>query len=531
VPAGDDQRYLRSNVILEPLVDRFYAWFHTVAPLSAALNLAFVQIPLLESYARAPKVHVSANANPSLRGGYFVNLPEAEVPRVQSLIESIKSERAGMLELAAAIAESADLVLKNATGYDVSPLYQMLPAPLNGMVGIAYDTNNQPSVSFIEAHAYASPFYDEGRQSVQLSLDTGTERPFILSTPRLPGADKLDLEIPFRHPGIEALAKARIAPTSKANLCEALEIDDDDAGVLEMLLADRPAENPDRYIDSGGRIRYFGHACLLLQTPQVSLVTDPLISTHGRPGDHYTLDDLPDFIDFVLITHGHQDHVVLETLLQLRGRVGTVVVPRSSRGNLADPSIGLYLRHVGLPVTEVDDYDEISFPGGRVTATPFLGEHADLDIRAKATYWVGLAGKSVFIGADSSGVDEALYRHMRRHLGTADIAFLGMECDGAPLTWLYQGLLTRPVSKRMSDSRKLSGSNASQASVIATELGAGEVYIYAMGEEAWQGHIMATSYDRETSYQFKQIDEFMGWCKQRNLYAEHLFNTREWRWR
>jgi hypothetical protein len=38
----------------------------------------------------------------------------------------------------------------------------------------------------------------------------------------------------------------------------------------------------------------------------------------------------------------------------------------------------------GLPVVEVDDFSEVEFPGGKVVA-PFLGEHADLDIRAKTT--------------------------------------------------------------------------------------------------------------------------------------------------
>ncbi len=56
-------------------------------------------------------------------------------------------------------------------------------------------------------------------------------------------------------------------------------------------------------------------------------------------------------------------------------------------------------------MVEVDDFSEVAFPGGTVTATPFLGEHADLDVRAKSTYCVRLAGRMVFVGADSSGID------------------------------------------------------------------------------------------------------------------------------
>jgi L-ascorbate metabolism protein UlaG (beta-lactamase superfamily) len=259
-------------------------------------------------------------------------------------------------------------------------------------------------------------------------------------------------------------------------------------------------------------------------------VTDPWVSSDAAATGRFTYRDLPDYLDLVLITHGHQDHIVLETLLQLRGRVGAVVVPRSSRGSLADPSVALYLSHLGLPVVEVDDFSGVEFPGGKVTATPFLGEHADLDIRAKSTYCIQFAGRTVFVGADSSGISPGLYRHIRAHVGQVDMAFLGMECAGAPLTWLYGGLLTQPVTKRMSDSRTLSGSNAVQASAIMTELGAREAYVYAMGEEAWLvSHIMATSYN-EDSYQLKQVDEFMAWCAANGIKSRHLYGQHEWRW-
>jgi L-ascorbate metabolism protein UlaG (beta-lactamase superfamily) len=527
--SSNEPRFLRSNMIIEPLVDRFYAWLHIVAPVQAAMNLATVQVPLLESYLHSPKVHTAASKNPALRGGYFIGVEEERSMEVSALLDTIKRDRADMLGFAAAVAEAEEMLRQSATGFDLTPLYPKLPAVLNGLVELAYDTNNQPSMHYFEPLLYKSPIFDVRRQSVQLSLDDGVERPFILSTPRLPGPRVIDLPLTFSHPGLDELFKARTQATTAAHLREALELDDAQAAQLELLLSAEPSLAPDRHITRGGRIRYFGHACLVIQAPEAAIVTDPFISTDNSAGDRYTLDDLPDHIDLALITHGHQDHIVLETLLQLRPRLDAVVVPRSSRGNLCDPSIALYLRSLGFSVVEVDDFDEVPVPGGRVVATPFLGEHSDLDIRAKSTYVVQLAGSSVFVGADSSGIDPALYRYIRGHLGKVDLAFVGMECDGAPLTWLYQGLLTRPVTKKMSDSRKLSGSNAEQAAAIMTELGADEAYVYAMGEESWQGHVMATTYNEDT-YQIKQINQFLGWCVEHGITSEHLLNKREWTW-
>src|SRR3954463_14509344 len=140
---SEEPVYLRSNAIVEPLVDRFYAWLHIFAPVQAAMNLANLQVPLLESYLQNPQVHVTASSNPALRGGYFVNIEEARSMEVAALLDGIKRDRADMLDFAAAISQADDLLRQSATGFDLTPLYPKLPPALNGLVELAYDTSNQ----------------------------------------------------------------------------------------------------------------------------------------------------------------------------------------------------------------------------------------------------------------------------------------------------------------------------------------------------------------------------------------------------
>lgn len=522
--------YLRPDVRVEALVNSFTAWLHTLAPVPAAMNLARVQLPMLDSFLRQPDVHAAAVANPRMKGGYFVDVPKTRLEEVRDLRDRIAGAEKPRLELSAAVEAAEKLLREQATGHDLTPLYGLLPAALHGVVELTYDLNHAPGLRFLEPVMYRGEARREDRQSIDLSLDDGSEPPFILSTPRLPAPGHLQLPLPLSHGAIDELFALQDKPRPFDQILESLEIGTGaEIRELRTLLTDQPSAAEDRHIDSGGRIRYFGHACLLLQTPNTAILVDALLSSHHAACDRYTYADLPDRIDYCLITHGHQDHVVLETLLHIRHRIGTVIVPRNGGGHREDPSLRLCLQSAGFTVREVDDYDEIAFDGGAIVATPFLGEHCDLDIRAKSTYWIRLAGKCVFVGADSSGLDRDHYRRIRENIGPVDIAFLGMECDGAPLNWLYSHLFTQPVPRSISVTRKLSGSNAAQALGIVQELGAGEAYVYAMGLEEWLQHIMATSYTPE-SYQLLQVAEFINSCREHDVRAELLLRRKELRW-
>ena len=190
-----------------------------------------------------------------------------------------------MLRFAAAVAEAEEIVRDSATGFDLTPLYPKLPAELSGLVELAYDTSNQPSMRFIEPLVYESSVYTEDRQSVQLSLETGIERPFILSTPRLrlarragPAGSRSGIR------GWRSCSRARLQATTPGRLREALELDDEQAARLGGLLTAEPDLAGDRHIDGGGRIRYFGHACLVLQTPEARDRHRP-VDQRGHRGD------------------------------------------------------------------------------------------------------------------------------------------------------------------------------------------------------------------------------------------------------
>jgi L-ascorbate metabolism protein UlaG (beta-lactamase superfamily) len=527
---SDDILFAKPNLIVEGLVDQFYGWLHLVPPAPAAMNLANLHLSMLDSYVQQPQVHAAAVANPKMKGGFFVNYGGKRTEEIRGLRDRIVSGSAALVELAAAIKQTDELLRAQATGYELTGLYQQVPAALRGFIELAYDINHHPSMRFLEPLLYRSRYHREERQSIDLSLDDGTERPFIISTPRLPAPGHVQLPLPLRHPGIDRLFAARLTPQPFSRIREALEIDDDgDAQTLRTFLTEEPTIPDDRHVSTGARIRYFGHACLVLQSPTASIIVDPFINANHAAGDHYTYVDLPDRFDYVLITHGHQDHAVLESLLQLRGRADVVVVPKNGGGQLQDPSLRLYLEHMGFAVREVDDFDRLPLDGGEIIACPFLGEHSDLDIRAKSTYWIRIGGRAVFVDADSSGIEPELYGRVRDAVGPTDIAFLGMECDGAPLTWLYGALFTQPVSRKMSITRKLSGSNAEQAMGIVEKLGVNEAYVYAMGEEEWVQHIMATSYTPQ-SYQLKQVAEFLEACTARGVKGEHLLVQKELRW-
>ena len=520
--------YLKQNVQVDPLFNQWYAWTYLVSPATAAMYIANLHIKIMQSFIASPEAHVAALKNPAMLGGPFVNYGPNRVGDVKALLARTVEEQTLMLSLAGAIKALDETLDREADGSSLEALYPKIPDLLKGYVELVYDLNNRPSIRFIEGLFYQSPFYNSASQSIALSLIEKDERSFVLSTPRLDDAGGVRLDLPFAHEGANELFKTKRKPRPLGELKEILSVKDEADDLFASFFTEEEPPAAPEYTEDSVRIRYFGHACLLIEADGCSLLTDPVISYKYDNGiRRYTFADLPEQIDYVLLTHNHQDHVMFETLLQLRHKIRNVVVPKNNNIGLADPSLKLILRNLGFRnIIELDEVETLEIEQGSIMGLPFFGEHADVNIRSKMAYLIRLKGRSMMCVADSNNIEPKLYDHLHDLIGDVDLLFIGMECAGAPMSWLYGPLLTRPLARRHDQSRRFDGSDCEKGMGIVNRFNFKQVYVYAMGMEPWLTHITSIVYTKD-AHQIVESDRLVEECLRRGLVSERLYGQKE----
>jgi L-ascorbate metabolism protein UlaG (beta-lactamase superfamily) len=523
--------YLKPAIKAEPLIWQWYAWPYLIPPLSAACNIVERHLKIMQSYVQNPQIHAQAVKDPKLLGGPFIDLEGQKIDEIKELINQTKQDCDELISLNHSFKELDRALQTESQGDSLEAHYKRIPTFLKGLVELVYDLNSNPSIRLIEPLFYKK-YYSSNHQRVALSDTTSDFRKFVLSTPRLDQEGEVYLDVPFSDSRLDQLFKMREEPQNLNTILELFNIHNSKESLFRSFFTTTPPILPNdrNYQQEGIRLRYLGHACMLVQAKTVSILFDPVISYPIQTQDiqRYTLADLPDYIDYVIITHNHQDHLMFETLLQIRHKIGHIVFPANHGGSLADPSIKLILQHTGFTsLIELREFDTISLGDGEIMALPFLGEHSDLNIQSKLSYCLNLKGKRFLFAADSNNVDSTLYEHIFDHTGPLDMLFLGMECDGAPLTWLYGPLLSNPLRRSHDRNRTLSGSNFEKAWKLTEQSNCKHAYVYAMGQEPWLNYVMALKYT-EDSPQILESNKFIQACKEKGIESERLFGKKEW---
>jgi L-ascorbate metabolism protein UlaG (beta-lactamase superfamily) len=518
---------LRPDVAVEPVIAGWYGWSYLLPPQTLARFVRNRFIPIIESYLDSPEVHVAAVSQPRMHGGPWVHAHE-HYDVIKAWHERSAPQRERLDELFEAIRRLEEEILPRYTGECLDPVYQELPPALSGRVEVFYGRDNHtPDYRFIEPLMYASEFYDEGVQQVRFRPVTSDAREFALTTPMLEYTpDQLLVDVPLNSPLLDTVFRGGLDEAGLARLAAELGLDGDRAARFATYF--EPA--PDRSARVGEAepdlLDYAGHACVFVRHEGTTFLVDPVLSYDGYEGatkGRFTFADLPDRIDHVLITHNHQDHMLFETLLRIRHRVGTVLVPRSGNASLVDPGLAGILRRLGFAdVVEVDDRDERRCGTATAVAVPFLGEHGDLRIRSKTGWLLRLGNRQVLFAADSTNISPSTYAKVVAVTGRVDTVFIGMESMGAAASWIYGPLYPRPLSRREDQSRRLNGSDFEQAKAIVDALDPDEVYVYAMGLEPWLGTVMAIDYD-ESHPAIVDSDLLVKYALTRGNTAERLY--------
>lgn len=124
-------------------------------------------------------------------------------------------------------------------------------------------------------------------------------------------------------------------------------------------------------------LRYHGHSTFELQIDGKHVWMDPFIS--GNPSCKLALEDAK--ADYILLTHGHEDH--FGDTLELAKRTGAVVV--------ANYEIAMYCQAKGVEVCPMHIGGALDFDFGRVKLVP-AAHGSSLSAEDGKALYMGLAG-------------------------------------------------------------------------------------------------------------------------------------------
>lgn len=520
---------LKQSTAIEPLVNQYVAWSHIMSPVPFSMHLKNYQLDVLESYLENPDIHAQSCKNPKLRSGPLVDISPERADEVRVFKEKTESELKQNLRLVNRFTTFHKKLIEESNGESLDSFYEQLPAEIRGYVELFYDYYNRPTIRFIEPMMYESPYYREDLQTLRLfTQEQHDGRAFFMSTPRLDSLNQLNLKIPFYSSLVDDLSKLGSIPQPLGEIMEKFGIASKDKDLLLSLLEKRDSKTKETWKGETARVRYFGHACVLVEWKGVSIMTDPCLGVIPENNDVecYSYDDLPEKIDYVLITHGHHDHFCLETLLRMRHRLETLVIPKANGIYYGDISLKTLAQKLNFKnVVEMDSLDSIEIPDGEILGVPFLGEHADLP-HGKCAYVIRFGVEQILFAADSDCLDKQLYINLRKICGKIKNVFIGMECVGAPLNWSCGSFLPEKFNHIIEQSRRYKGCDSARATEILEALGAERLYLYAMGLEPWLEFWLGLAIT-EDSTQFIEAKKLLNYAKEKRYIEAKLLYGRD----
>ncbi|QEC66706.1 MBL fold metallo-hydrolase [Panacibacter ginsenosidivorans] len=206
--------------------------------------------------------------------------------------------------------------------------------------------------------------------------------------------------------------------------------------------------------DDEPAIVWFGHSSYLIKYKGVNVLVDPVFSGHASPfsfsvkafngADIYKPEDMP-FIDMLIITHDHFDHLDYKTVLALNPKVKHIY---TSLG------VAAHLKHWEIDenkITEFDWWDTKKVSDNiLLTAAPsrhFSGRKFGRGKTLWSSFILELNSYRIYIGGDS-GYDSH-FKNIGEKYGPFDLAIL--ECGQYGKDWPYIHMMPEEVAVAAKD--------------------------------------------------------------------------------
>lgn len=499
--------YLKKNVFIEPLVENWYAWHYLLSPVARSFFMRKNR-KQLRSFLKYPEFHSGISSGKVST----VRLSMDDVFSVEQYLDANQQQETKQEQLLSAVEKLDDLV-SQFKGDSLEPIYQEIPSELKGKAELFYARNQSGAYRLFE-NAFDGVF--DRCESVLFTLKTEqTKRPPVFNTPRLSCHEaQFLIDVNFKEKILDKIFEARRTSVDFNKLCREMNLTDEAKQKFRVLFTSK-CEHKEPSVPSHEKIRYFGHATLLIETSSESLLIDPWIQNESFEKDgktSYSLADLPEHIDYVVITHGHADHFNIETLLQIRHKVGQIIVPKSSGYMIEDPSLAKILKQIGFGnVIEVEPFEKVQSNTFQLHTLPFLGEHGDLRVDAKSSYYIETDSEQLLILSDSKFVQAEIYQYLLDNTLKVSKMFVGMECEGASYTWLYEPVLNQGHQPRYAKNRRLTGCDCDEAEQLIQLINPDFVFVYAMGLEPWLEYLIGkpATFDDYIVMEYKRLEEKM----------------------
>ena len=159
--------------------------------------------------------------------------------------------------------------------------------------------------------------------------------------------------------------------------------------------------------DSIVKLTWFGHSTVLMRVNGKNIITDPVFSSYASPfsfanksfkySNNYAIEDLP-YLDAVLISHDHYDHLDYNTIKKLDKKVGKYYVPLGVESHLLRWGVAKD------KIVIADWWDEFDFEGIKLISTParhFSGRAFKRNNTLWCSWIIDNGEKKMYFGADS----------------------------------------------------------------------------------------------------------------------------------